>query len=177
MNHGGKRIGAGRPAGSGKFKGPTKTVRIPMHLEHKIQELADFPSGGTKTIPFYDQRVQAGYPTALLNQDKAMPLDIQSYVAPNPKNIFAVSVSGDSMTDAGLFDGDIMLIDKTKLAKSGDIILASLQDEFTVKRLHVSKNTYMLLPENRNYKPIHVLRKEDLQIWGVVTYVIHRVAQ
>ena len=176
VKQGGKRPGAGRPAGTGKFKAPTKTMRIPAHMQEAVQTFL-LGEGMGETIPFFDLRVQAGYATALADDQTSTPLDLQAYVAPNPKHVFAASVSGDSMIDAGLYEGDIMLVDRVRQPKSGDIVLASLRDEFTVKRLHVNKNTYLLLPENKNCKPIPVLQKEDLHIWGVVTFVIHRVAQ
>jgi DNA polymerase V len=83
-------------------------------------------------------------------------------------------VLGDSMRDANILSGDILVVDKALNAKSGSIIVAILNGEFVVKRLVVDGKKYMLVPENPSFKTIHINSDDDFEIWGIVTYVIHK---
>jgi len=101
-------------------------------------------------------------------------LDLNKLLIRNPDATFFVKVSGDSMIDAGIFDGDLLVIDRSLVAKSGSIVLAIVEDEFTVKRLHVTNSKTILMPENRAYQPLDVTSNESFRIWGVVSSAIHK---
>jgi DNA polymerase V len=78
------------------------------------------------------------------------------------------------MKDANIHTGDILVVDKALNAKSGSIVVAILNGEFVVKRLMIEGKRYMLVPENLSYKTIHINSDDDFEIWGIVTYVIHK---
>ena len=77
------------------------------------------------------------------------------------------------MNDIGIYDGDVMIVDRALEAKSKDIIIAVINGEFTVKRIYIKNNSIYLVPENKTFKSILVEDDMDFQIWGVVTHTIH----
>jgi DNA polymerase V len=78
------------------------------------------------------------------------------------------------MKDAGIQSGDIMLVDKSLTPKNRSIVLAVIDGEFTIKRVNVSDKELYLMPENENFPPIKITEEMDFQVWGVVTYIIHK---
>lgn len=101
-------------------------------------------------------------------------LDLNQLLISHPAATFFVRVSGTSMIDANICDGDVLIVNRSLEAKHKDIVIAVLGGEFTVKRL-IQKGTKLFLqPENKAYPPIEVSEEEDFQVWGVVTYVIHK---
>ncbi|MCC4248239.1 MULTISPECIES: LexA family protein [Microbacterium] len=88
---------------------------------------------------------------------------------------FIVRVSGHSMTDAGISNGDELLVDRSKTPRHGDIVVAVLDGELTVKRLRVERAGVVLAAENVDYPDITVPELSDLQIWGVATYCLHHL--
>ena len=101
-------------------------------------------------------------------------LDLNQFLIRNPDASFFIRVSGDSMINAGIFDGDTLVIDRSQQAKNGSIILAIIEEEFTVKRFEQRNGRTYLSPENDNYNPIEVTNNETFQIWGVVSAAIHK---
>jgi DNA polymerase V len=93
---------------------------------------------------------------------------------PSPATFYA-RVSGDSMIGAGLDDGDLLVIDRSKNPENGKIAICLVDGEFTVKRIKKEKNRLYLMPENKKYKPIELKEENELIIWGVVEYVIKKV--
>ena len=93
----------------------------------------------------------------------------------HPAATFFVRVSGDSMIAAGIFPGDILMIDKAIEARNNHIVIAILNGEFTVKRLKVADGKVFLWPENALYPPIEITETMEFQVWGVVTYAIHKI--
>ena len=87
----------------------------------------------------------------------------------NNATTFFVRVKGDSMIEAGIFDNDVLVIDRSRTQQNGDIILAILDGEFTVKILGQSKKGVTLIPANRNYSVIEIKEEQSFEIWGVVT--------
>ena len=171
-NHGGSREGSGRPKGTGKYNSPTKTVRIPTSLEDDIAEF--IVSDGNK-IPFYTNLVQAGFPFPVEEERDVKRVSLYDTVLKNPEESFMVHATGESMRDAGIFDGDIMIVDRKMKAKSGAVVIASINGDFTVKRLSISKEGNYLLPENSEFNKIEISRNDNFNIIGVVTHVIHKV--
>ncbi len=113
-------------------------------------------------IPIYSSRVSAGIPLTVTS-------DIQGYMSPIKKfhkNTFIVGVQGDSMIDAGIEDGDSLLVDTLKEPKPGNIVIARIDGELTVKTLKLSNGVMFLQPENSNYKPIKI--NNSTEILGVV---------
>ncbi len=102
-------------------------------------------------------------------------LDLNERLISHPSATFFVKVVGDSMIGAGIFEGDILIVDRALEAKDGKIIIAVVNGEFTVKRLKFINNFSWLMPENPKYKPVKIMPESNMQIFGVVTYAIHDV--
>ena len=79
------------------------------------------------------------------------------------------------MRDAGIYDNDILIVDRSLNAESGNIVIAVIEGEMTVKRLRLARGKGWLIPENREYPAIELSEENECRIWGVVTYVIHSV--
>jgi DNA polymerase V len=86
-----------------------------------------------------------------------------------------VRAQGSSMRDAGIADGDLLVVDRALEAKNNNVVIAVVNGEFTVKRFVKKGEKAFLLPENRSYKPIEITGDIDFTVWGVVTNVIHDV--
>jgi DNA polymerase V len=123
--------------------------------------------------PLFDSSVQAGFPT-MLTDDEGDRLNINDYLISNKTATYFIRVKGDSMEGAGIFDKDILIVDRSKPASSGKIIIAYLNGAFTVKRLMIQNKKTYLYPENPNYKPIRITDECEFELFGVVTYNIHK---
>ena len=124
-------------------------------------------------ITFFDNQVPAGFPSPA--QDYIdLDLDLHNYLVKNPSSTFCVRVTGESMRDAGINSGDIMLVDRSLDPKNRSIVLAVVDNEFTVKRVNVSEEGLFLMPENADFNPIKITSEMNFQVWGVVTYIIHK---
>lgn len=172
MAKGGKRVGAGRPVGTGKFKMPTKIMRVPVNMEG---EILDFIRGVKQTVRYFPTTVQAGYATAMAENVQEENINLHNYLIEDDDRTFVVTASGQSMVDAGIFDGDLLVIRATDKARDGDIVVAEVNGEFTVKRYYYRKGTPVLQPENPDFKVINIRPTDELKIHGVVTYCVHRV--
>ncbi|MEK9575224.1 MAG: translesion error-prone DNA polymerase V autoproteolytic subunit [Gammaproteobacteria bacterium] len=184
-NHGGARIGAGRKKNTGKFKEKTQVMRIPISLVNNVgQALKEYkkeidkfsvptPNAPDVSIPFFSSRVQAGFPSPA-DDHLEDSLDLNKYLIHHEESTFFVRAQGDSMLGAGIYPGDILVVDKSLDAKNGKIVIAVVDGEFTVKRLQRYQNKITLKSENPNYKDIDIKKENELTIWGVVTSVIHK---
>lgn len=123
-------------------------------------------------IPLFLNSIKAGFPSPATDYIES-ELDFNQLLIKNRAATYAVRAEGDSMINAGIFPGDIMIIDRSVTAKPNDIIIASLDKEFTVKRLIKKDKRFFLLPENSSYPEIEIKESDDFMVWGVVTYTIH----
>lgn len=123
------------------------------------------------SVPLFSSRVQAGFPSPAEDASEG-PLDLNRLIIKNPATTFFVRVEGDSMEGAGIFSEDILVVDRSKEAQSGDIVVAVVFDELTVKRLVVKGGTFLLVAENEAYEPIEITEEMDSMIWGVVTHSV-----
>ena len=103
-----------------------------------------------------------------------MALDLNQLLIRHAASTYYLRVDGDSMTGAGINSGDIVVVDKALDPKNGDLVVAALDGEFTLKRLKKAKNEVWLMPENPAYPPLAAHEATDFTLWGVVTYVIHK---
>jgi len=116
--------------------------------------------------------VPAGFPSPAADYvDKS--LDLNEILIKNKVATFLVRALGDSMVDAGIFSGDILIVDKSITPSNKNIVVAILNGEFTIKRFVKDDNKIFLQPENKKYKNIEISDEDDFKIWGVVTFVIH----
>jgi DNA polymerase V len=128
----------------------------------------------TSSIPLVGGTVSAGFPSPASDfMDKS--IDLNEMIIKHPHATFFVKVAGDSMNDAGIFEGDILTVDRSLEAVPGKIVIAVLDGELTVKRWQKIKDTFYLVPENKKYKPIAISEERNFEIWGVVTHVIREV--
>lgn len=168
--HGGRRRGAGRPAGTGKYNAPTKTMRVPVEMKEEISAYID--SKGN-SIPFYSSTVQAGYPSPAGDDAEPERINLYALLVEHPDETYVLKASGESMINAGINPDDMLVVDRKKPATDGSIVIASINGEFTVKRLKHQNGQPYLMPENPNFKAIAVTQNDDVQIFGVVTHSIH----
>lgn len=122
-------------------------------------------------LPLYTSRIAAGFPSPADDHLEA-PLDLNEHLVKHPSATFVVKVDGDSMTGAGIYNGDLLVVDRSLEAKSGSIVVAVVNGELTVKRLVIERRRARLVPENPAYKPIGIRDGLDVVIWGVVAHVI-----
>lgn len=118
-------------------------------------------------IPLFLERVSAGFPSPAQDFIEKT-LDINELCIKHPAATFFVRVAGDSMIDAGIFPGDILVVDRSLRASHGDIVIAVLDGEFTVKELALRPKP-ALIPRNSAFSPITLNDESELEIFGVVT--------
>lgn len=164
-------MGAGRPKGTGKFGEPTVPVRVPVSLVEDVNLLVELKG---RSLPLYSSTVRAGMPTVADDHIEDR-IDLHDYVVRHPQATFFVRVQGDSMINAGIHEGDILVVDRSLEAREGSIVIAVLDGELTVKRLKRKGNVVQLVPENDRYPVITVGPEQEFRIWGVVTTVVHSV--
>ena len=170
-NRGGKRTGSGRPKGQGKYKEPTKPIRVPHSLLENVQGY--IASKGYK-LPLYSCSVQAGFPSPADDYIDTK-LDLNKHLIKHPAATFFVRAEGDSMIGAGIYSGDILIVDRSLEVSDGKIVIAALDGCLTVKRLQKISGKILLISENKAFKPIEIIEGNELIIWGIVTHVLHQV--
>jgi DNA polymerase V len=169
MVRGGKREGAGRPKGTGKYEEETKAIRVPISLIDQVQKLAMIKG---YSLPLYSSSVSAGFPSPA-DDHIEHKLDLNEHLIKNPAATFFVRVSGESMLGAGIHHDDILIIDRSIEAKSGKIVVVAVDGNLTVKRLVKTGKKILLVPENEGFETIDISERSDVHVWGVVTSAIH----
>jgi len=123
-------------------------------------------------LPLYGS-VSAGFPSPAEDYLEEF-LDVGDYLVKNPTATFFVRVQGESMIEASIHPGDILVVDRSLPAGDGSIVIAVLNGEFTVKRLQQRGGQVKLMPANQDYLPIPVGADDEFRVWGVVAHVLHR---
>jgi DNA polymerase V len=126
------------------------------------------------SLPLFQTPVSAGFPSPADDYEERK-LDLNEHLIARPASTFFVKVSGQSMTGAGINDGDLLIIDRSAVVTDKKIVIGVVNGEFTVKRIRKKGLQLFLEPENADYQPIEITAEMDFSIWGVVTYVIHKV--
>ncbi|MDC5222856.1 translesion error-prone DNA polymerase V autoproteolytic subunit [Acinetobacter baumannii] len=196
FEHGGARENAGRKA---QFNEPTKVIRVP---ESQVNFIKNWLLNNVKTdnqtdftsklkiqqvhpnndkiyhIPLATERVAAGFPSPA-QDDIEQALDLNEYLIRNENATFIVKANSLSMLDAGIDIDDPLIVDRSIPAKSGDIVIALIDNDFTVKRLMIDTqfqpSKVWLKAENPDYQNIYIEEGQELVIWGVVTYNLKRM--
>ena len=134
----------------------------------------DFFNSNTKNfrIPLLADPVSAGFPSPADDYTEEN-IDLNEHLISNPFSTFFLRVKGDSMINAGIKDKDLIIVDKSLTARPGNIIIAMIDGEFTIKRLSIKNNELYLKAENHNYPDFRFKNHINVQIWGVVIYSIH----
>lgn len=191
QQHGGYRRGAGRKLVYGE---PTKTVRVPQslvpvvvgYLEGLKHPAADGADAGivkarpiafnrsATSVPTLGRRVHAGKPSSGDDYQEGA-VDLGSHLVRNPEDTFVMQVAGWSMRDAGIADGDELVVDRSIAAEVGRIVIAEVDGDLTVKRLQRSTTGWLLQAANPDFPDLVVTDKNQLNIWGVVTRVVRKL--
>lgn len=122
------------------------------------------------TIPLFSDVVQCGFPSPAADYVERR-IDLNELLIAHPSATYFVKASGDSMIEGGISDGDLLVVDSSRTAEHGDIVIAAVEGEFTVKRLQLHP-IVMLKPENAAYGPIMIGSEDNLEVFGVVTYIV-----
>ena len=117
--------------------------------------------------------ISAGFPSPA-DDFTELSISLDKHIIQNPAATFMAYANGNSMVRAGIHHGDILIIDKSLNARDGDIIIAVLHGEFTVKQLSIINKTFFLISQNPQYSPMKVSDDMDFEIWGVVIYSIRK---
>ena len=139
-----------------------------------LTQVLDFFDSATKRfrIPLLNDSVSAGFPSPADDYTEEN-IDLNEHLISNPFSTFFLRVKGESMINAGIKDKDLIIVDKSLIAKPGDIVIAMIDGEFTIKRLSIKNDELYLKAENHNYPDFSFKNHIDVQIWGVVIYSIH----
>jgi DNA polymerase V len=174
--HGGRRAGAGRPRTA-----PTTVIRVPLPIAAVAKRLAASPpragdiaefltleNRASRHVPLVGSNVPAGFPSPA-DDHIEQPLDFNELLVENQAATFAVRIQGDSMTGAGIFSGDIAVVDRSRTPSNGCIVLALLDGAFTVKRYRCRGAKIWLQPENKDFADMPLTEESAFEVWGVVT--------
>lgn len=196
---GGRREGAGRPHSDNKlytFRASGNVARFIDAQENKtefiknciikeistldasISKLGDvYPVAHVKDmkLPFFDVGIVAGFPIPLDNDERSQDIELLKMLCPNPEASYLIRVDGNSMIDAGIYSGDIIIVDKSNRTPSpAEVAVCELNGEYTLKRFVKRDGEGWLVPANPNYPEIKVTEDDTFSIWGTVTYIIHK---
>jgi len=124
----------------------------------------------------FAESIHAGFPSPAADHTGER-IDLTREMTPHPDTTFYAHVEGDSMRDAGILDGDLVVVDRSLEPKDGDFIIAYIDGEYTLKEFKMDpKGTCAwLIPHNTDFQPIRVDKDSNFSIWGVVTYAVHKI--
>ena len=196
---GGARPGAGHPKGDSRmisFRAPgplaeqlegmeNRTDFIRQALARAVRKRGHQPglpgaaipavSVRPLSLPYYDISVVAGFPVPLDNDERSQDIDILSMLCPHPEASYLIRVSGNSMIDAGVLSGDIVIVDKSNRNPGPhEIAMCELNGEYTLKHFILEEGQGWLVPANPEYPKIRITPDDDFSVWGTVTYIIHK---
>ena len=196
---GGRREGAGRPKGDGRLytfraggaladlldrcENRTEFIRscivqsaseqgFPLHRYGEVysaDEVADI------TLPVFDIRVPAGFPVPLDNDERSQDIHLLDLLCPHPESSYLIRVEGESMIEADIHSGDIVIVDKSnRNPTEQQVAVCEYNGDYTLKRFRRDGEGGWLVPANPDFPEIRILPEDDFSIWGTVTYVIHK---
>ena len=145
---------------------------MPSTLHQNITLLPTLSSQPIR-VPLFSYSVPAGFPSPADDYVQGR-LSLDEHLVQHKEATFFVRAKGNSMVRAGIFNGDLLVVDKSLTPSSGDIVIADIDGELTVKRLIKQNGTVMLKPENPRFNDIELKEGQELQIWGVVTATIKK---
>lgn len=136
--------------------------------------IIDIFSANTETklaLPYVEEGISAGFPSPALDFVD-LTIDLNRHLIKNPSATFYGKVKGDSLKNAGINNGDLLVIDRSLDLINGKIAVCFIDGEFTAKRIQILKNEIWLVPENENYPSIQITEENNFIIWGIVTHAI-----
>jgi len=196
---GGRRPGAGRHKENSRLYSfrapeslaeridaqPSKTDFIRTSIEHELRAMEAIPGTMGQVVPasrvvplhlpYFDIRVVAGFPIPLDNDEKSQDIDMLRLLCPHPEASYLIRVDGDSMIDAGVLSGDIVIVDKSRRDPGPhEIAVCELNGEYTLKHFLEEEGQGWLVPANPDYPRIPIAEGDNFSVWGTVTYIIHK---
>ena len=145
-------------------------------MEEVRIEISAIDSADDTSLPYVEEGVRAGFPSPA--QEHLMTgIDLNKELVRHRETTFYARVKGHSMTDAGIDDGDLVVVDKSLDARTGNYVVACVDGEFTLKEFRIDEADHCawLMPANDEYSPIKITEENDFMVWGVVTYIIKKV--
>lgn len=133
-------------------------------------------TGNALELPYADEGIRAGFPSPA-QEHLEYSIDLNRDLSLHPESTFYARAVGDSMIEAGISEGDILVIDRSIEARHGDMAVCALNGEFTVKFVERYPDHVLLVPANSAYAPIRVEESDAFRVWGVVTHIIHKVSR
>ena len=146
----------------------------PLKSDDSIDKIWVADTSKYMELPFFDTKVQAGFPSPA-EDHLEQRLDLNSLVIENPSATFFVRVAGESMKDAGINDGDILVVDRSIENWENRIVVAVIDSEFTIKRFTHQNESVVLKPENPDYPSIKIASETDFSVWGVVCWTLKKL--
>jgi DNA polymerase V len=125
-------------------------------------------------LPFAEEGVRAGFPSPAQDY-MSESIDLNRDLIQHSESTFYARATGDSLQEANIHEGDILVVDKSLEPGDGDMAVCCVEGEFTLKFIEKHEGYLLLCPANSAYKPIKILPDDDFTVWGIVTYVIHKV--
>lgn len=140
-----------------------------------MKKMIPYPIDNERSVAEFELcgEVKAGFPSPA--DDMHEKLDLVRMLVKHPASTFFFRISGTSMVDASLDEGDIIIVDKSLDPYDGCIAVCYIDGEFTVKRVAIDSEGVSLMPANRRYKPIRISAENNFIVWGIVTFVIKKV--
>lgn len=127
----------------------------------------------SRELPLAPTGISAGFPSPA-GDYMELSIDLNQELIKNPAATFYGHVSGDSMQDLGIYDGDLLVIDKSLEPRDGNIAVCFIDGEFTLKKIRIERNAVWLTPANPKYPPIRITEANNFMVWGIVTYTIKK---
>lgn len=158
-----------------KSKVQTMSVPSPLSLCSTLSQIPDVvvQQAQLQRLRLVSHRISAGFPSPAADYAEE-GLDLNNFLVRNKPASFMFTVKGDSMINAGIVEGDKVIVDRSLNARSKDIVVAVVNGEYTIKRLHKNASKVELRPDNPAYQPIVLKEGSELEIWGVVVGVVRR---
>ena len=146
-----------------------------IYMPYSLHQTIIAPVTGLQSVhtPLYGHKVEAGFPSPADDYIEGR-LSLDTHLIQHRDATFFVRAKGNSMVGAGIFDGDLLVVDRSLTPSSGDIVIAVLDAELTVKRFIQRDELVILKPENPDFKEIILHEGQELQVWGVVTSTIKK---
>ncbi|MGN1238009.1 MAG: LexA family protein [Muribaculaceae bacterium] len=192
--HGGRRQGAGRPRTGSKLYAFRADGNVAQAIDSsanksgfitdciskvlKMQSIGEvYHAADVKPLhlPYFDISVVAGFPIPLDNDELAQDIELLRMLCPNPEASYLIRVEGNSMIDADIHSGDLLIVDKSnRNPMEHEVALCELNGEYTIKYVHSRGGKWRLVPANASFPEIEISQSDSFNVWGVVTYIIHK---
>ncbi|MBP3737997.1 MAG: translesion error-prone DNA polymerase V autoproteolytic subunit [Muribaculaceae bacterium] len=147
-----------------------------MSDENLRLEISRIDDSESLSTTLFESKIQAGFPSPAQGA-YGDAIDLNRELISNPAATFCARVIGNSMIDAGINDGDLLIIDKSLTPHNGDIAVCFIDGDFTVKRITIKADGLYLTPANKQFPELYVSPESNFTVWGVVSHIIHHITR